>query len=65
MAIDVRAGALVLHHGQSQWIVTHGVVSASRVLWSPLGRKNGWACSGFSCEVRGKLRKQGVEEDVL
>lgn len=36
MAVDLRAGALGLYHGQSQWITAHDLVSASCVLWSPL-----------------------------
>lgn len=36
MAVDLRAGALGLRHGQSRWIVAHDKVSASRVQWSPL-----------------------------
>lgn len=57
VAVDLRAGALVLI-----------MVRASRLwhmIWSRhfvccgvlLGLKNGWGCSGFSCDVRGEAQK--------
>lgn len=64
VAVGVRAGALVLHHRAGglwhmiwfQHLVYCGVL---------LGLKNCWACGGLSCDVKGKLRKQGVKENVL
>lgn len=54
-SIMVRAGGL-WHVVWSQHLTCCGVL---------LGLKNGWGCSGFSCEAGRKLRKQGVKEDVL
>lgn len=62
MAVGLRGGALVLHHAHSWWIVVCDMVSESCVLWSPLGMKNGWGCSGFSCEAGRKARGQ---KDIL